>query len=111
MIKENERNIQTKHEINPIQYENLEIKLIKKYVDDVLTTLYKMKLGTEWDPSSRVIIWSAEKEIEHKKQSKTEEEITMIAFSQMASAQINCLQFTHDEPGAHPNKRMPFLDT
>ena len=51
MMRQKECEIQVKHRTSPILYENIEVKLIKKCVDDVFATLYKMKLGTEWDPS------------------------------------------------------------
>ena len=54
------KEIQTKTEImsaiNPVAYEEISIKLIRKYVDDILAGLYKFKLGTRWDPKQQLMI-------------------------------------------------------
>merc|ERR1711954_307068 len=44
--------------INPVAYEEISIKLIRKYVDDILAGLYKFKLGTRWDPKQQLMVWS-----------------------------------------------------
>ena len=46
--------------LNPVQYERLEIYMLGKYVDDVLTILEKMKKGVRWDPTTEIFLWSAE---------------------------------------------------
>ena len=34
---------------NPVRYEGLRLHLLKKYVDDCLLALGRLKLGTRWD--------------------------------------------------------------
>ena len=44
-VKTIEERTQMMAEVNPIIYEPLEVYLLKKYVDDVLSALETMKLG------------------------------------------------------------------
>ena len=39
------------HRINPVRFEPAEIYLLEKYVDDVISGLETMKLGTRWNKS------------------------------------------------------------
>ena len=96
-------------DINPIQFERLETYLIEKYVDDVLTALNKLRKGVRWSHTQKALIWSAEDEILDK--DKTQEEVTMLAFSEMVSSILKCLQFTWDVPNQDNRFRMPVLDT
>ena len=95
--------------INPIQYEELKVHLLKKYVDDVLAALNNMKCGTRWDHTLRIFKWDQEEAIKDK--DKDPQEITMSAFAAMASSQLECLNFTWDSPSNNANNKMPVLDT
>ena len=55
-VREVELRTKEMNEINPVQYEALDIKLAKKYVDDVLASLYRMKLGTHWVKEKGLLI-------------------------------------------------------
>ena len=109
------KEIQTKTEImsaiNPVAYEEISIKLIRKYVDDILAGLYKFKLGTRWDPKQQLMVWSPEAQQEDTRNKCGQEEVTMREFSAMASSVMKCLNFTYDYPGPHNDYRMPVLDT
>ena len=103
-VREVELRTKEMNEINPVQYEALDIKLAKKYVDDVLASLYRMKLGTHWDREKGLLIWSQEKEMEHKEKGMTEDQVTTDTFAELASAQYKCLKFTSDHPESNKNK-------
>ena len=98
--------------LNPVQYERLEIYMLGKYVDDVLTILEKMKKGVRWDPTTEIFMWSAEAQEEDTDRSP--EEVTRRAFCSMATSVMKCLNFTWDSPDQHVEDlggKMPVLDT
>ena len=95
-IKSLEETTQTLSAINPVVYEPLRTYLLRKYVDDVLTSLEKMKLGVRWEPQHKCFMWSQENEDIDKAQVKNQEINTMEQFTRMASGILACLQFTFD---------------
>ena len=72
--------------------------MLKKYVDDVLAGLNKLKLGKEWNQELQIMTWSNQAEELHRQQSLTEEKVTMMAVNKLASSIFTCLDFTYDLP-------------
>ena len=110
-VKNLEETSQALSTINPVMYEPLKTYLLRKYVDDVLTSLEKMKLGVRWEPQHKCFMWSQENEDADRSQAKNQEVNTMEQFTRMASGILVCLQFTFDTPASNPNAQMPVLDT
>ena len=50
--------------INPITDETLKIRLLKKYVDDILVALEGLRPGIRFDKVNRVLTWTQEAEQE-----------------------------------------------
>ena len=95
--------------LNPVQYETFKTYLLTKYVDDVLTALEEMRRGTRWDQGLKVMIWTPKAQMEDG--NKNPEQVTIEAFSQMASGVMKYLNFTWDAPSKNQNLMMPDLDT
>ena len=108
-VRKLEEKMASLNTINPIRYEKLETYLIKKYVDDVMTALETMKKGVRWDQVHQIMVWSSEHQMEDK--DRSEQEVTMRAFSDMASGILKCLNFTWDLPELNNSGKMPVLDT
>ena len=108
-VKETEERTNTLSRINPVMYSRLDLYLLSKYVDDVITALEKFRPGTRWDPTHKVFIWTPEAHQEDLNQNM--ELITMTEFSKMASSLLGCLNFTWDSPEKNEGKTMPVLDT
>ena len=108
-VKEVEERLQYMNIINPVQYEALKTHLLRKYVDDVLTVLDKLKKGVRWFHITKTLLWSPEHQKED--EGKNEEELTMEVFKNIASSILQCLDFTYDCPSLNSSKKMPVLDT
>ena len=78
-------------------------------MDDVVTSLNKLKPGVRYDHTSRTFTWEQDKVAQD--QAKNQEQHTMDVFSEMASSLIGCLEFTWDSPSMHQTGMMPVLDT
>ena len=48
--------------VNSIMYEPLEIHLLEKYVDDILSGLEQFKLGVRYNRVNKIFEWSTENE-------------------------------------------------
>ena len=100
---------QSPAQINPFKFEQLDIHLLQKYVDDVITCLNKVKPGVRFDPGTKTLSWDSTKVAEDNL--KDQEQMTMEIFCQMASSLVGCLEYTWDSPSRHPTGKMPVLDT
>ena len=108
-IRKIEERSQALHTISPIEYAKLDLYLLAKYVDDVLTALEKFQIGTRWNPQLKTLIWTPESHQEDL--NKDMQSITMREFSKIADSVTKCLNFTWDTPNQHTGGRMPVLDT
>ena len=95
--------------LNPIMFERLEIFLLSKYVDDIVTALEEFKRGVRWSNEHKALMWSTENELQDRE--KDPEILTMDLFSSIASSIMKCLQFTWDSPNNNATGTMPVLDT
>ena len=109
MIHRKAKECQELNAVDPLKYESLDVKALWKYVDDCVSILKKMRLGTRY--LNDKLEWRESWEQEDKEQNVTEEANTLKQFASIASSMIKCLNFTHDAPEANENGRMPVLDT
>ena len=72
------------YRINPVGFEEIDISLLLKYVDDCFVALKKMRPGIRWDEMQKCMLWSQEDQEKDKEAGVTEEANTMIQFSKMA---------------------------
>ena len=71
--------------ISPVQYDKLEIYLLEKYVDDVLTALEELKLGLKFDPINQILTWDPDLEQAQRRDKSKPEFLTMELLCKMAS--------------------------
>ena len=110
-LKEIDQTTAYLHQINPVKFEQLTINLTRKYVNDVLFAGQGLRLGTFWDPTTKSLMWSLEKEDLDKAQNHTNDTRTMEIVAEISSQILDCLNFTWDSPPKNKNMKMPVLDT
>ena len=93
---------------NTIKENNIEIFLLRKYVDDVLLICENLPLGSRWMEGK--ITHSAEAEQEDLGQNRTVEQVTMTVMKDVADSQIAFLKFT-GEHSEGETKKVPVLDS
>ena len=104
-----EEKANTLAKINPVMFSNINVYLLKKYVDDILTAGKEIKLGTFWDSQSKSLQWSPEKQEADVTANLKPDERSLRLIAEMGSSILECLEFTYDTPSQNPNLRMPVL--
>ena len=85
--------------MNPIQFEEMKIYMLKKYVDDCFYSGNKMKPGTSWNWSTKTLNWSEEQQEFDLLSNEDDELRTILAH----------IQFTWDSPSRNTNGKRPVL--
>ena len=97
------------HRINPVTFCEMDIKLIKKYVDDVLFGGDEVAQGALW--KNRCLQWSQEQLERDKASGEDHNSRTMRIIAMISSEILECLTFTWDSPSQNKSNMMPVLDT
>ena len=84
------------------------IRMLKKYVDDVLLVCNNLRLGSRWHQGN--ICFSELWEQEDIQTGKTREQVTLNVMTKIASTQVSFLKFT-GEVSEGPERRVPVLDS
>ena len=90
------------NKLSPICSEEIDVYLLKKYVDDLFTASGGLRRGTKWDQKSKAFIWDPELD---KLDTRSESHITLEEFAKMASGIFGFLNFTWDTPDKNSNKK------
>ena len=72
-------------------------------MDDILTTLRDVKIGTFWDNSTKSLQWSQERHETDNKENLNPDKRTMQIIAEMGSSILDCLDFTYDTPSQNSN--------
>ena len=83
------------------------IDMYGRYVDDVVTALYSINSGWDYNPASNRMEFCKEKE---SNDTRTKEARTAEIMVKIANSLDQGIQFTWDIPGNNSNGRMPVLD-
>ena len=82
--------------------------IVEKYVDDVEAVCENMELGTRWTGDSLSI--TPETALQDKEAGRNRDEVTMVAWGQMASSILPSLDFTVDYCSRNKDGSVPMLD-
>ena len=96
-----------------ISQAEIEVHLLKKYVDDVNICIAKVEEGWSWKKEEKglpMFEWTAEMETEDRKLDVSSEELTMGKVQHLASILIEGIKFTVDLPERHNTNKVPMLD-
>ena len=110
-IGEMEDMCQTLWTLNPVMFENVQIHLLCKYVDDCFMAVDTFRLGIRWNSQQKAMVWSLESEEEDRSSGEDPEVITMREIAKMATEVMKCLKFTFDTPKLNKSLTMPVLDS
>ena len=66
-IREIEEKSQILAKLNPVQFEPLQLYMLRKYVDDCLVVMEEMKLGVRWSQDEGAFIWDKASEEEDRR--------------------------------------------
>ena len=86
------------------------VKLLKKYVDDVLIICVNLKLGSRYQKEQDCIVWSKEWELEDLRNGVSRSKNTMMVLREVADSVMSFLQFTA-EVSEGREQPVPCLDT
>ena len=97
--------------INPVKYEEVNLHLLKKYVDDCIVAMDTLRAGTRWSKVEKAMVWSQETQDLDTHQGKVRQVNSMEQVALMASDIVSCLKFTNDCPQINSEGTMAVLDT
>ena len=85
-------------DMNPAIYE--------RFKDDITVVVESLEAGTRWKDGALIV----DLEKKNDDEGRTDEEITMEVFKDIAESIDDMISFTVDYPGNHKNGKMPVLD-